>query len=83
MFASDKNRLIKVIRTEKDSSPFEACLKDYSEKKKKSFRSNFQIILLTNKLICFYKTGQFSYLTPCYSQRCCTNMANAEKKKYE
>lgn len=34
MFASDKNRLIKVIRTEKDSSPFEACLKDYSEKKK-------------------------------------------------
>lgn len=33
-FFPHKNRLIKVIRTEKNSSPFEVCLKDNFEEKK-------------------------------------------------
>lgn len=80
-FASRKNRLIKVIRTEKNSSPFEVCLKDNFETKKKcvSFKQNFQIILSPNKLRCFYRTGQLPYLPACCTQRCCTHMQGQMK----
>lgn len=51
-FVSHKNRLIKVIRTEEVSSPFEVCLKDnFAEKKKISFKRNFQFIKIN-----IYKT---------------------------
>lgn len=76
-FASHKNSIIKVIRTEKNSSPFEVCLKDdFETKRKKSiyFGKNFQIILLTSKLRCLYKTVQPPYLPSCCTQRCCTHM---------
>lgn len=74
-FASRKNCLIKVIRTEKNSSPFKVCLKDNFEthaKKSISFRRNFQIILLPNKFRCLYKTDQLPYPPSCCTQRCST-----------
>lgn len=78
-FVSHKNRLIKVIRTEKNSSPFKVCLKATFEGKKNSFRRNFQIILLSNKLCCLYKTGQISSLACCCAQRGCTNVQGESK----
>lgn len=38
-FVFHKNRLVKVIRTEKNLSPFEVCLKDNFEEKVKKKKS--------------------------------------------
>lgn len=44
-FVSHKNRLIKVIRTEEISSPFEVCLKDnFAEKKKSLSKETFNLL---------------------------------------
>lgn len=81
-FVSHKNRLIKVIRTEKNSSPFEVCLKANFEEKKISFKRNFQIILLSNKLSCLYKIGQVSHPACCCAQRGCTNIQGEKIELY-
>lgn len=58
-FVSHKNRLIKVIRTEENSSPFEVCLKD-NFAGRKNLKRNFQIIKINiyktiNEVACINK----------------------------